>query len=209
MENDPLGNNDAYDSDVFDIDPETESAVDPEAAPLHTIYHNPLGGFTIPPTMLGNPYYSNHHFLRSHDSHLEHGRFPPTQRPGAEDMTHEEDHHAWFPILVAPTFGKGTGLEKIKGAREAMMISPVCGLPKLKEMLKHTFLECQHYKEGGNLSSEKGAWVLYTGVEAKEISVAGLGISMVLHEGNVEAMLTMAGRRAPEMLLNVNFIKTP
>ena len=89
-----------------------------------------------------------------------------------------------------------------------MMIAPVCGFAKLKETLRHTLFENRYYQEGGNLKSGKEPSVPITGIEVKEISVNGLGISMVVHEGNVEALLMMVGRKAPEMFLNVLFIKT-
>ena len=89
-----------------------------------------------------------------------------------------------------------------------MMITPVCGLAKLKETLRHTYFENKYYQEGGNFKCGKERLVPITGVEVKEISVKGLGIPMVVHEGNVEALLVMVGRKAPEMSLNVAFVKT-
>ena len=88
------------------------------------------------------------------------------------------------------------------------MITPACGLTKLKETLRHSFFENKYYQEGGNFKSGKEPLVPITGIEVKEISVKGLGISVVVHEGNVEALLMMVGRKAPEMCLNVAFIKT-
>ncbi|MCJ1379820.1 hypothetical protein MMC17_002923 [Xylographa soralifera] len=210
MENDPLANDDAYDFGVFEIDPETESAVDPEPAPLYTIYHNPRGGFTIPTPLPEDSYYFNHHFLKSNSPNLkqDRDRFLQTQEPETKSMICQNDHHPRIPILINPTFGKGTGLEEIRGAREAMMITPVCSLAKLKETLRHTFFENKYYQEGGNFKSGKEPLVPITGIEVKDISVKGLGVSMMVHEGNVEALLMMVGRKAPEMSLNVAFIKT-
>ncbi|MCJ1414098.1 hypothetical protein MMC32_000423 [Xylographa parallela] len=210
MENDPLGNDDAYDFGVFEIDPETESAVDPEPAPLYTIYQKPRGGYVVSSPPPENSYYFSHHFLKSTGPDLkhDHNQFLRTKESEAESMICQDDHHPRIPILINPTFGKGTGLEEIKGAREAMMITPVCGLAKLKETLRHTYFENKYYQEGGNFKCGKERLVPITGVEVKEISVKGLGISMVVHEGNVEALLVMVGRKAPEMSLNVAFVKT-
>ncbi|MCJ1281260.1 hypothetical protein MMC26_000578 [Xylographa opegraphella] len=207
MENDTHGNDDAYDYGAFEIDPETESAVDPEPAPRHTIYHNPLGGFTIPSPLPAYSYNFNHNFLKSKGPNLKQNQFPQAQEPVSESIICQEDHYPHVPILVTPTFGKGTGLEEIKGAREAFMIAPSCGLAKLKETLRHTFFENRFYQEGGNLKSGKEPPVPIVSIKVKQIRVKGLGISMVVHEGNVEALLALVGRRAPEMSLHVTFVK--
>ena len=121
----------------------------------------------------------------------------------------DQDHHlACVPILIAPTFGNGTGLEDAKGVREAMMINPSHGFSDLKEKLRHTFFENRKYYEGGNLTSGKTAALSTAGIEVKEISTEGLGKPIIVHDGNVEAVLTIVGRRAPEMFLKVAFIKT-
>ncbi|MCJ1403227.1 hypothetical protein MMC11_006450, partial [Xylographa trunciseda] len=195
MENDPPNDDDLYDCCRFEIDPETESAVDPDAAPLHTIYHKPLGGFIMPPPLLDNLLHFNRHFPENDGSNPKHG-------PRADNLIPLDVHHAQIPILVAPIFGKGTGLEEIKEAREVMLIDPTCSFSALKEQFCHTFFENKHYRDGGNLGSGKIAVMSKARVEVKEISVQGLGSTMVAHEGNLEAVLMMVGRRAPEMFLN-------
>ena len=88
MENDPLGNDDAYDFGVFEIDPETESAVDPEPAPLYTIYQKPRGGYVVSSPPPENSYYFNHHFLKSTGPDLkhDHNQFLRTKESEAESM---------------------------------------------------------------------------------------------------------------------------
>ena len=92
------------------------------------------------------------------------------------------------------------------------MIAPGCGLAALKETLRRTCFEDEHYRAGGNLGSGKGeGGKLGSGrgveVEVGEISVRGLGLVVRVHEENVEALLAMVGGRAPEMGVWVEFVK--
>ena len=86
MENDNNSNDDAYDFGVFDIDPETESAVDPEPVPLHTVYHRPPGSFIIPPPLSDNSYYFKPYFFEDRDINPKNGQLHQTQDSGLETM---------------------------------------------------------------------------------------------------------------------------